>query len=169
MQILVTTGTFQFDLLIVRLLNCKHELITRFGAQLKMHIQFGLQSRINSTELMKNTELNIKFYPVLPCIQHFVEENNIELVVTHGGAGIITELLGRVPLICVSNPALSDNHQKEFLQELHKRQLITVASLETLCNVIETFKFTPLPPATPIGFNLELQKAIFIDQVYNQT
>jgi len=59
-----------------------------------------------------------------PTLEAF--ERSADLVIGHGGTGTTIEVLqlGK-PLISVSNPGLSDNHQHEFLEALEAIGLVT--------------------------------------------
>ncbi|KAH8829678.1 glycosyltransferase family 1 protein [Flagelloscypha sp. PMI_526] len=85
------------------------------------------------------------------------EYEKADLIVSHGGAGTILEVLRlNKPLIVVPNPTLLDNHQEDLASALSELGHLFVASPSTLNSVIAlscTQRLKPFPPQNPSLFS----------------
>ena len=162
MNILITVGTFQFDELVLCLLRNVNVLTEKFGNFLRIFIQYGCHSQLKLSQLENTIESPVEFFPFLLSIEEFIRKNDVKLVIAHGGAGTLVELIGKVNLICIPNHTLMDNHQEEFIQELHRRDLITMATLTSLPIILNNFQCRKINETTTAIFDKELQKALFI-------
>jgi UDP-N-acetylglucosamine transferase subunit ALG13 len=129
--ILVAIGTTDFDALI--------QVMDRLSSSLadRIVMQIGRSKYVPE---------HGEYFRFIPSLTPYFEQAS--LVVSHGGLGIVTEVLelGR-PLVAVEDPQQPDRHQREILsvweQEGH---LIWCQDLEELPQAIEqakTQRFTP--------------------------
>ena len=117
-QILITVGTTKFENLIKAIDNEKfYEMILKHGFT-KIIIQKGYGEFIPIK--YKNYEKNIKVQ-VSEILNNFDKViKSSEIIISHGGAGIILEsLINKKKVIVCVNDELMDNHQVELASSLH--------------------------------------------------
>eukprot|EP00937_MAST-01D_sp_MAST-1D-sp2_P003212 g3212.t1 len=151
MQVFVTVGTTSFDAL-VRTVDgsaCRGALRRKgFGS---MTVQIGRGEAVPRAE--GDTDLGIKGAEGLR-VEHFRHEPTLvphvaraDLVISHGGAGTIMEVLrARKPLIVVTNEALMGNHQTELAGALEERGHLVATTPERLLDALERFDAAKLVP-----------------------
>lgn len=150
-MIFVTVGSFFFDELIEQVdLAVGGGQITE---EIIMQIGYG-----GSYE-----PVHCHYFRSAPGLDDYYKQAN--LVIGHGGTGTTFEVLERgLRLISVSNPNLSDNHQREFLESLEQRGLIKYCrNLVALPTLIQDSLLTPPPPA----LNLSLFFQTVVDDLEN--
>lgn len=100
--ILVAVGTTDFDGLIIEM--------DRLASTLEEEVVMQIG---NGQYIPQNTEC----FRFAPSLEPYYEQ--CDLVVTHGGFGIVTEVLERgKKLICVENTTVHGGHQQELLSTL---------------------------------------------------
>lgn len=111
-MIFVTVGTIHFDPLIHRV----DETVGRGIVRDEVILQIGFGGSY--------VPRHCRYIRSAPTLESF--ERSADLVVGHGGTGTTLEVLNMgKPLISVPNPALSDDHQREFLEALEAAGLVT--------------------------------------------
>lgn len=111
-MIFVTVGTTHFDALV----RTVDEAVLRGLVRDEAIIQIGYGGQY--------VPRHCRYFRVAPTLEPF--ERAADLIVGHGGTGTTLEILlmGK-PLISVSNPDVSGNHQHEFLEALEALGLVT--------------------------------------------
>ena len=127
-MIFVTVGTIHFDALVRR----TDEIVGAGFVRDEVILQIGYGGRY--------LPRHCRYIRSAPTLEPF--ERAADLVIGHGGTATTVEVLqmGK-PLISVSNPALSDNHQHEFLEALEAIGLVTYCR-----NVEDLPKLIAAPP-----------------------
>ena len=118
-QILVTVGTTKFENLIKSIDNEKfYEMIINKGFK-KIIIQKGYGEYIPINHKKYESKIKIQISEILNNFENVIKSS--ELIISHGGAGIILESLKnkRKVIVCV-NDELMDNHQIELASSLHE-------------------------------------------------
>ncbi|GAG00358.1 unnamed protein product [marine sediment metagenome] len=133
-MILVAVGTTDFD----ALLQTMDELSTSLPEKMIMQIGRG-----------QYTPKHCEYFRFAPSLSPYYERAS--LVVSHGGLGIVTEVLTRGrPLVAVEDPDQPDRHQREILsiweQEGH---LIWCKDLKTLPESIAQARLRHFRPYVP--------------------
>ena len=161
-SILLTVGTFQFDKLIENIISNEglQILLQRFNSPLTIHVQYGLKSELKIKNFCNIAQTQLYFYEFLESIETFVCQNQIEIVICHGGAGSIIELMGKVSLICIPNPFLTENHQQQFVEELYMMKLLERINLKDLPDALRNCRMIR-SSGKHVNVNLNLQRAIF--------
>lgn len=124
-MIFVTVGTERFDELVKKMDEIALELTER------VTIQIG-KGRYEPK--------NCKYFRFTPNIDHYYEK--ADLIVTHGGAGTILELLGKnKKVIGISNPEKPGQHQEDILKALSQQNhLIWCRDLKRLKETVRKAK-----------------------------
>ena len=118
-QILITVGTTKFENLIKAIDTEKfYEMIIKYKFT-KIIIQKGTGEYIPKIYEKYKDKINIQVSTLLNDFENIIK--NSEIIVSHGGAGIILECLKnkRKVIVCV-NDTLMDNHQIELASSLDK-------------------------------------------------
>ena len=118
-QLLITVGTTKFENLIKAIDNEKfYEMIINNGFT-KIIIQKGYGEYIPQKYKQYENKIKIQISEILNNFENIIKSS--ELIVSHGGAGIILESLKnkRKVIVCV-NDELMDNHQIELASSLHE-------------------------------------------------
>ena len=111
-MIFVTVGTTHFDALVRSVDEAAGQGLIRDDVV----IQIGYGGQY--------VPRHCRYFRVAPTLGPF--ERAADLIVGHGGTGTTLEiLLMRKPLVSVSNPGVSGNHQHEFLEALEALGLVT--------------------------------------------
>lgn len=117
-NLLVTTGTFCFDELIFTILqpNILNALKDNFCIQ-KLILQCGSATKFKNKSFLHSSGMLIV---QVKCLKNLKETfHSCDFVISHGGAGTVTELLTEdVPFIVVPNTELVDDHQFEFCRKI---------------------------------------------------
>ena len=133
-QILVTVGTTKFENLIKAIDNEKfYEIIIDKGFK-KIIIQKGYGEYIPQNHKKFESKINIQISEILNNFENIIKSS--ELIISHGGAGIILESLKnkRKVIVCV-NDELMDNHQIELASSLHENGYVYYC--KNLSNIVE--------------------------------
>jgi UDP-N-acetylglucosamine transferase subunit ALG13 len=138
-MIFVTVGSFEFDPLV----QAVDEAIGRGEIQRPVTIQIGHGSY---------EPRHCEYFRSAPGLDAYY--GSAELVVGHGGTGTTLEVIERgVRLVSVSNPALMDNHQHEFLEALERKGLTRYCrDLKDLGACIRDALSRPAPQPRDAGF-----------------
>ena len=145
MSVFVTVGTTKFDALVSAVDNARcRALLRRLGHE-SMTVQIGHGSVVPR-------ESNVS--AATPSLRHFRHEPSLaphiaaaSLVISHGGAGTIMEVLrARKPLIVVVNDKLMGNHQTELAEALQQRGHLVVTSPDSLLKTLECYDATSIVP-----------------------
>ena len=118
-QILITVGTTKFENLIKAIDTEKfYEMIIKYKFT-KIIIQKGTGEYIPKIYEKYKDKINIQVSTLLNNFENIIKTS--ELIISHGGAGIILESLKnkRKLIVCV-NDELMDNHQIELASSLDK-------------------------------------------------
>ena len=118
-QILITVGTTKFENLIKAIDTEKfYEMIIKYKFT-KIIIQKGTGEYIPKIYEKDKDKINIQVSTLLNDFENIIK--NSEIIISHGGAGIILECLKnkRKVIVCV-NDTLMDNHQIELASSLDK-------------------------------------------------
>ncbi|MFH1681828.1 MAG: glycosyltransferase [Candidatus Eisenbacteria bacterium] len=120
--ILVTVGSTDFDPLV----RAADEAAPRLD--LPMEIQIGIG---------RYEPKNAKWFRMAPSLEPYYER--AEVVVSHGGAGTILEVLRRgMRLVGADNPDRPDQHQRDMIGHMaSERRLVWCRDLSRLCEAIE--------------------------------
>jgi UDP-N-acetylglucosamine transferase subunit ALG13 len=88
---------------------------------------------------------NCEYFRFAPSLTSFYERAS--LVISHGGLGIVTEVIGRgLPLVAVENPDVTDRHQTEILSVWDQdKHLVWCRGLIHLSQAIEKAKGGLIP------------------------
>jgi beta-1,4-N-acetylglucosaminyltransferase len=122
-KVLVTVGTTEFDELLQQLdsandlwkeleaFNCKHVLIQRGRGTYLFHNFVDQRSEEGVFTTRNGIKVEIfRFHPDLAELIY-----QVELVISHAGAGTVLEVSSaRKLMLVVVNPTLQDNHQEEL-------------------------------------------------------
>lgn len=115
-NIFVTVGTTQFNDLIIELSTpelCK--TLKNFGCEF-LTLQIGNGEEVDF-KLPEFNGIKIEIYRLKPTINDDIQL--ADLVISHAGAGSITEVLNaNKPLVVVVNELLMNNHQTELAEQL---------------------------------------------------
>ena len=133
-QILVTDGTTKFEKLSKAIDNEKfYEMIINKGFK-KIIIQKGYGEYIPSNYKKYESKIAIQISEILNNFENIIKSS--ELIISHGGAGIILESLKnkRKVIVCV-NDELMDNHQIELATSLHENGYVYYC--KNLANIVE--------------------------------
>ena len=117
-QLLITVGTTKFENLIKAIDNDDfYNMIINNGFT-KIIIQKGYGEYIPKNYKKFENKIKIQISEILNNFENVIKSS--ELIISHGGAGIILESLKnkRKIIICV-NDELMDNHQIELASSLH--------------------------------------------------
>jgi UDP-N-acetylglucosamine transferase subunit ALG13 len=129
MNIFVTVGTGKFD-----------ELVQAIDA-IAPKIKTNITMQIGKGEYLPK---NAKFFRFSPSLDKYYKK--ADLIISHGGAGTIYELLGKGrKVIAVANLDRTDTHQYEILKALSEQgHLIWCRNLEGLESSIKSIKKSKL-------------------------
>ena len=116
-QLLITVGTTKFEALIASIDTPEFYATAIKHNFTKILIQKGTGSYIPSAYSSVSHALDVEVVTLLPNFETVIA--NSDLVISHGGAGIILECLKhkKKVIVCV-NAALMDNHQIELASSL---------------------------------------------------
>ena len=117
-QVLITVGTTKFENLIKAIDTEKfYEMIIKNGFT-KIIIQKGYGEYIPSNYKKYENKIKIQVSEIINNFGNVIKSS--DLIISHGGAGIILESLKneRKVIVCV-NDELMDNHQVELASSLH--------------------------------------------------
>ena len=117
-QILITVGTTKFENLIKAIDNDNfYNMIIKNGFT-KIIIQKGHGEYIPINHKKFEQKIKIQISEILNNFEDIIKSS--ELIISHGGAGIILESLKnkKKVIVCV-NDVLMDNHQVELASSLH--------------------------------------------------
>ena len=132
-QILVTVGTTKFENLIKAIDDEKfYEMIIN-NKFTKLIIQKGYGEYIPKNYKKYENKISIQISEILNNFENIIKSS--ELIISHGGAGIILESLKnkRKIIVCV-NDELMDNHQIELANSLHENGYVYYS--KDLSNII---------------------------------
>jgi UDP-N-acetylglucosamine transferase subunit ALG13 len=93
---------------------------------------------------------NAEWFRMAPSLEPYYERADV--VVSHGGAGTILEVLRRgIRLVCVDNPDRPDQHQRDIIGHMASlRRLVWCERLEGLQEAIQKARaLDPTPLVTP--------------------
>ena len=149
-QILITVGTTKFENLIKAIDNEKfYEMIINNGFT-KIIIQKGYGEYIPQNYKKFENRIKIQISEILNNFENIIKSS--ELIISHGGAGIILESLKnkRKVIVCV-NDTLMDNHQIELASTLDKEKYVhfcknvndIVSDIESILNNKKEIKQYP--------------------------
>ena len=133
-QILITVGTTKFENLIKAIDNEKfYEMIINNDFS-KIIIQKGFGKYIPKNYKKYENQIKIQISEILNNFENIIQSS--ELIISHGGAGIILESLKnkRKVIVCV-NDELMDNHQIELASSLHENNYVYYC--KNLANIID--------------------------------
>jgi len=128
-MIYVTVGTEGFDQLTKKM----DELVGEGNIEEKVVIQTGCG---------KYAPKNCEHYEIIPSKKHHEFYKKADLIITHGGAGTIYEVLeiGK-KMIGIENPDVADSHQSDLLGEFSEKGfLVWCKSLDDLGETIRKIK-----------------------------
>ena len=142
---LLTVGTTNFDSLI-RHLDAPSNALTFLTLLSSLHfthltIQLGGTSRYTPTHLPAlaptlHPPLTLDLLHLTPSLTPLLTSSH--LILSHAGAGSIVESLRlHLPLICVINASLMDNHQLQLARALAAQRFLYMATVD---NVLEVLK-----------------------------
>lgn len=128
-MIFVTVGTGKFDEL------------TRKADEISREIDGKIIAQIGSGNY---TPKNIEYFRFKPSLESYYKKAT--LIITHGGAGTIYELLKRKKkMIGVANTARTDVHQSEILKVLSEQSNLVwckdIENIEECIKKAKSFKF----------------------------
>ena len=132
-QILVTVGTTKFENLIKAIDKEEfYEMLIKTGFT-KLIIQKGYGEYIPKNYKKYENKISIQISEILNNFENIIKSS--ELIISHGGAGIILESLKnkRKIIVCV-NDELMDNHQIELANSLHENGYVYYS--KDLSNII---------------------------------
>ena len=136
-QILITVGTTKFENLIKAIDDEKfYELLINNGFT-KIIIQKGYGEYIPQNFKKYENRIKIQISEILNNFENIIKTS--ELIISHGGAGIILESLKnkRKLIVCV-NDELMDNHQIELASSLHENGYLYYC--KNLSNILEAIE-----------------------------
>lgn len=136
-QLLITVGTTKFEQLIKAADKDEFYQLLIDNQFTHLIIQKGSGEYIPNAYLKYTGKMDIKVETILNNFEEVIKES--ELIISHGGAGIILESLKnkRKVIVCV-NDLLMDNHQKELASSLDKERHVHYATnLEALAKDVE--------------------------------
>lgn len=137
-MIFATVGSISFD----ELVQALDDAIGRGAIKREVIIQIA-----NGSYEPKHCE----YFRTAPGLQPYFDR--AELVISHGGATTMEVLERGIRLVSVSNPHLSDDHQREFLETMDRRGLTRYcASLQELPVKIE--ESLSCPPPKPLDLKM---------------
>ena len=118
-QILITVGTTKFENLIKAIDTDNFYNMIIEHKFTKIIIQKGIGEYIPKNHEKYKDKINIQISTILNDFENIIK--NSEIIISHGGAGIILECLKnkRKVIVCV-NDTLMDNHQIELATTLDK-------------------------------------------------
>jgi beta-1,4-N-acetylglucosaminyltransferase len=118
-QILITVGTTKFENLIKAIDTDNFYNMIIEHKFTKIIIQKGIGEYIPKNYEKYKDKINIQISTILNDFENIIK--NSEIIISHGGAGIILECLKnkRKVIVCV-NDTLMDNHQIELATTLDK-------------------------------------------------
>ena len=118
-QILITVGTTKFENLIKAIDDEKFYELLINNSFTKIIIQKGYGEYIPKNYKKYENRIKIQISEILNNFENIIKTS--ELIISHGGAGIILESLKnkRKLIVCV-NDELMDNHQIELASSLHE-------------------------------------------------
>jgi len=128
-MIYVTVGTEGFDPLAKKM----DELVGEGKINEKVVIQIGCGKYIPK---------NCEHYDIVPSEKHEELYKKADLIISHGGAGTIFEVLERgKKMIGVENPCVADSHQSDLLGEFSEKGfLVWCKNLDDLEETIKKIK-----------------------------
>ena len=133
-QILITVGTTKFENLIKAIdKELFYEMLIKYGFT-KLIIQKGYGEYIPQNYKKYENKIKIQISVIINHFEDVIKTS--ELIISHGGAGIILESLKnkRKVIVCV-NDELMDNHQIELATSLHENGYVYYC--KNLTNIIE--------------------------------
>ena len=136
-QILITVGTTKFENLIKEIDNDNfYDMIIKNGFT-KIIIQKGFGEYIPINYKKFEEKIEIEIAEILNNFENVIKSS--EIIISHGGAGIILESLKnkKKVIVCV-NDELMDNHQIELASSLHNEGYIHYC--KDLSKIIEETK-----------------------------
>jgi UDP-N-acetylglucosamine transferase subunit ALG13 len=106
--IFVAVGTTDFDGLVQAM------------DELSIHLSEEVVMQIGRSKYIPE---HCEYFRFTPCLDPYYQRAS--LVVSHGGLGIVTEVLGRkLPLVAVEDPQQPDRHQREILSVWEQEGLL---------------------------------------------
>ena len=157
-QLLITVGTTKFEALIASIDTPEFYATAVKHSFTKILIQKGSGSYIPSAYSSVSHALDVEVATILPNFETVIA--NSDLVISHGGAGIILECLKhkKKVIVCV-NAALMDNHQIELASSLDESNYVkyckdlkqidkvldSVLSGEVIIKEYPPFDYTAIP------------------------
>ncbi len=95
------------------------------------------------------TPKNCQYFRFAPSLEPYY--NRASVVVSHGGLGIVTEVMERgLPLVAVEDPLQPDRHQREILSVWEKEgHLVWCKDLQSLPQAIKKAQTTLTPYIPP--------------------
>ena len=155
-QILITVGTTKFENLIKSIDTDNFYNMIIENKFTKIIIQKGTGEYIPKNYEKYKDKINIQISTILNDFENIIK--NSELIISHGGAGIILECLKnkRKVIVCV-NDTLMDNHQIELASTLDKEGYIhfcknvkdIISDIESILNNKKEIK-----PYPEINYNI---------------
>ena len=145
MSVFVTVGTTKFDALVSAVDDTRCRALLRRLGHDSMTVQIG-HGRVVPRESSVGG--------ATPAVRHFRHEPSLaphiaaaSLVISHGGAGTIMEVLrARKPLVVVVNDALMGNHQTELAEALQQRGHLVATSPDALVETLERYDAGSIVP-----------------------
>lgn len=125
-QLLVTVGTTKFEKLIQNIDKDEFYQMAIKHNFTKIIIQKGTGEYIPTKFNAYTKQINVQVSTILKNFENVIKES--ELIISHGGAGIILECLKnkKKVIVCV-NDTLMDNHQVELASSLENEKYIKYA------------------------------------------
>ena len=136
-QILITVGTTKFENLIKAIDNDNfYNMIIKNGFT-KLIIQKGYGEYIPINYKKFENKIKVQVSEILNNFENVIKYS--EIIISHGGAGIILESLKnkRKVIVCV-NDELMDNHQIELASSLHENGYLYYCN--NLSNILESIE-----------------------------
>ena len=136
-QLLITVGTTKFEKLIENIdKDDFYKMAIQHGFN-KIIIQKGTGEYIPKNYTKYEKDINVQVSTILKNFEKVIKSS--ELIISHGGAGIILESLRnkKKVIVCV-NDLLMDNHQVELASSLDKEGYVRYAKkLENITKEVE--------------------------------
>jgi UDP-N-acetylglucosamine transferase subunit ALG13 len=128
--VFVTVGTTDFD----SLLRATDEAAPRLGLPVEYQIGIGSYEPENGV-----------WFRHAPSLDPYYDRARV--VVAHGGAGTILEVLRRgIPLVCAENPDRPDRHQRDLISHMADQgRLIWCEELDRLDEAVAAARAMPRP------------------------
>ncbi|KAJ8598451.1 hypothetical protein CTAYLR_006850 [Chrysophaeum taylorii] len=140
--IFVTVGTTCFDELVAAVTTAEFaDRLTELGYRwLRVQVGRGTEPTFLGETTVHRTWF--RFTPDIPS-----EMEKAAVVISHGGAGSVTEALAlqKRLIVCV-NESLMGNHQEELAVELHSRRHLILAKPADISNAVSAIEHADLEP-----------------------